>query len=138
MAITLTRETVIPVVVSGDQHVWPLQVTAVSDTEDLPSEIFVYHSNMDDDQINNLDIFECVASVEQLDEIDTAPIEADPDVDPPVLAVPYYRSDTLMFGCRSAQEAAELWAKIQEDVADLHNNFLYYAQLQTEDTVVIE
>ena len=135
MAITLTRATVAPVLITGRQHVWPLQVTAVSDTEGLPSEIFVYHANMDDDQINDLDIFECVASVEQLDEIDTVPIEADPETG--TLAVPYYRSDTLLFGCRSPQEAEELWEKVREDVSDLYYNFLSYSTLQTEDVVTI-
>ena len=132
MAITLTKATAAPELISGRQHVWPLQVVAVSDTTDLPSEIFVYHASMDDDQLNDMDIFECVASVEQLDELGTTPVEADPGNG--VEAVPYYRSDTLLFGCRSATELEELWEKIKEDVVDLHLNFMYYQDLQTEET----
>lgn len=144
MAITLTRSKVTPEVVSGAQHVWPLRVTAVSSLSGLPSEIFVYHANMDSDQINDLDIFECVASVPQLDEIGTAAVPANPDADPPTDAIPYYRSATLEFGCRSAREAWELWMKIQEDVQDLVDNFRCWTMLDNpqepsfeSETVVI-
>jgi hypothetical protein len=51
--------------------------------------------------------------------------------------VPYYRSDTLNFACRSAEEAETLWVNIQEDTTDLVNSFLAFNNLQNVETVTV-
>ncbi len=133
MSLSLVREALsIEEPVPG-QHVWPLKVTATSTTDGLPSEIFVYHSALDDDPLFG-DLFECVASVHQLDEIGTEPVEDNGDG----TSIPYYRSDELQFNCRSAAEAEDLWIKVQADVLDLVNNFNARDSLVEEETVEFE
>jgi len=132
MSLTLTRQSVTDQAAVGNQHVWPLGVTAVSTTDGLASEIFVYHAAMGDDPVNSLDLFECVASLPQMYEIGLSPILHEGEY-----SVPYYRSSIATFACRSAEDADSLWVKIQDDATDLHNNFNYFESLSTEETVVI-
>ena len=129
MSIELTREEVTPGIVGG-RHVWPLKVTAASTTAGLSSEIFVYHADAGGDLLNG-DIFECVASVSQMDDIGlTADFISDP-------AVPYYRSTILEFNCRSEHELERLWDKILQDVQALHNNFKSWENVSSGITVEI-
>jgi len=129
MSITLTRAAVSEETLGG-RHVWPLKVTAVSDTSGLPSDIFVYHADAGGDLLNG-DMFECVASVSQLDDLGTEPdFISDP-------VVPYYRGDFLEFNCRSARDLELLWSKIQEEVQSLHNNFTSWERIQDATTVEI-
>lgn len=134
MSIELTRSSVIPVedeVLS--QHVWPLSVTAVSNQNGLSSKIFVYHAEDGDDPFMG-DIFECVASVQQMTEIP----EDQPGIGEDGNNIPYFRKDTLLFHCRSASQADDLWVKIQADVKDLLQNYLALTSgLQTTETVTI-
>ena len=100
------------------QHVWPLVVTAVSSEAGLASEIFVYHAEMGDDPYEG-DVFECVSSIQQMTEIPTdAPAEGEDGNN-----IPYYRKNVLTFHCRSAEEAEDLWGKVQADVTDLLQNY---------------
>lgn len=131
MSLTLTRSTVASEEPVPGQHTWPLEVTAVSTTEDFPSEIFVYHAAMDDDPLVG-DVFECVASLNQLGEIGLTPVNTEDET------IPYYRSDTLTFSCRSAQEAEDLWIKIQADALDLLNNFKAINNLVEVETIAFE
>jgi hypothetical protein len=130
MSLVLTRQSVSAPV--GTQHTWPLVITAVSTVDGLDSEIFVYHAALDDDPVNDLDLFECVASLPQMDEIGLVPV-----LEEGAYVVPYYRSDTLSFACRSAAEAEELWVKIKADAKDLYNNFQYFVDLSVEDTYTL-
>ena len=129
MSLTLTRSAVAETEPVPGQHSWPLEVTAVSTTVNFPSEIFVYHASMGDDPLVG-DLFECVASLNQLYEIGLTPVDTEEET------IPYYRSDTLTFSCRSAQEAEDLWIKIQADSLDLLNNFKAINNLTEVETVV--
>ena len=105
--------------------VWPLSITAKSAIAGLDSEIFVYHAALNDDPYEG-DIFECVASVQQMTELpkDAACIEG-------TLVVPYYRSKTMSHNAESLAAALELWEEIKEDVNDLVNN--WQALVRVED-----
>lgn len=131
MSLSLTRSTVVSTEPLPGQHTWPLEVTAVSTTPNLPSEIFVYHSSMGDDPLVG-DLFECVASLNQLDEIGLTPVDTELET------IPYYRSAALTFSCRSAQEAEDLWMKVQADALDLLNNFKAINNLTEVETVAFE
>jgi hypothetical protein len=134
MAVQLTRNSVILVEDTvHSRHVWPLQVTAVSQEEGLSSKMFVYHAEMQDDPYQG-DVFECVASVQQMTELP----EDEPGTGQDGNMIPYYRTDTLLFHCRSTEEAEDLWEKVQADVKDLLQNFMALTSgLQTQETVTI-
>lgn len=115
------------------QHVWPLGITAtlIAGATMSDAKIFVYHASMGDDAYTG-DVFECVASLQQYYDLpaDAAVMEGD-------LAVPYYRRANLVFYCRSATDATELWEAIQADVADLTANFEAVAALRTVTSVEV-
>jgi len=133
MSIVLTVDSVISVEDEvTNQHVWPLVITAVSSQSGLSSKIFVYHAEWGDDPYQG-DVFECVASVQQMTEIpEDAPGGGEGDNQ-----TPYYRSDVLSFHCRSADEASDLLKKVQADVKDLLQNHiaLTSGNLQTSQTI---
>ena len=122
--ITLKRESLITYE-QANQHVWPLKATATA--VGIEPEIFVYHAAVAGSP-ETTDVFECIASVSQMQEIPKAKPSAD---------TPYYRTASLLFVCRSAAEADELWANILEDVQELVQNTGALAALQDEETVVI-
>lgn len=139
-AITLTREGLetegIP---NGSQHTWPLKVTAVSTVTGIPSEIFVYHQGASSStQLPNDphpgDLCEAIASVHQLSELPAA----EPPAPGNMSRVPFYRSATAFFQCHSLVEADQVWAIIQEDVADLIANMEASQNLATAEVVAIE
>jgi hypothetical protein len=134
MSIQLTRDSVIAVADAVlSRHVWPLQVTAVSATDGLSSKIFVYHAENGDDPYQG-DVFECIASLQQMTEIP----EDEPSMGEDGNAIPYFRKDSLLFHCRSASEADDLWVKIQADTKDLLQNYLALTGgLTTQETVTI-
>ena len=115
----------------SNQHVWPLKVVATVVDASMPSaKIFVYHASAGDDAYEG-DLFECVASLQQYYDVpENTPVMEDGDY-----IVPYYRSDTLNFACRSAEEAERLWLAVQEDTTDLVNSFLAFNNLQNVETV---
>lgn len=133
MAVDLTRDSLTSIVVPNSvRHVWPIRVTAVSDEPGLSSKIFVYHAEMGDDPYQG-DVFECVASVQQMTEIpeDSAGVGEDGNL------VPYYRKEVLTFHCRTAEEAESLWGKVKADVRDLLLNHRALQELLTSETVTI-
>lgn len=131
--ITLTRTGLEGNEFNG-QHVWPLNITATLPAGSvLPSaKLFVYHASMSDD-IYEGDLFECVASVQQMNDIP----DDTPAVEDGEYTVPYYRSNMLNFHCRSPEEVDILWEDIQEDVTDLVNNYTSAATLSNIEVVTI-
>lgn len=117
----------------NNQHVWTLKVVATSNEPDLSAKIFVYHANMDDDAYEG-DIFECVASVQQMLDLpeDAATTEDGEYV------VPYYRSDVMLIDLRHPDYADDLWEDIQADVTDLVNNWRAAQSLSSIETVTID
>jgi hypothetical protein len=79
------------------------------------------------------DVFECVASIQQMSEI---PEDA-PGVGEGGNLVPYYRKDVLTFYCRNSEQADSLWEKVQADVRDLLRNHRAMQNLLTSETVTI-
>lgn len=114
--ITLTKHTVIDVLLEG-QHVWPLRIVATSSDADVSPKIFVFHAATSTDMYDG-DVFEAVASVQQLQEIpeDSAGFDVNGEM------CPYFRVDSLTFYARSAVEADDLWHEIVSDVDDLVRN----------------
>jgi hypothetical protein len=121
MSLVLTRGSVPAGSVPNNAHLFPIRIVAASGTEGVPSEIFVYHrpplSAPDD---SSADIFEAVASASQVEELGLEPVEADEENE--VESVPFYRSDTCLFYCRTPAEAQDLWERIKEDAEDLVEN----------------
>lgn len=131
MSITLQRESVSPSQAPPRQHTWPLRIIATSNLAGLSSKIFVFHAALSDDLIKG-DVFEAVASVSQLMELpEDTPITGGDVI------VPFYRLDRLEWFCHSAEEAEDLWNKIQEDVQDLVNNFRSKENLESSEVIVI-
>jgi len=127
--VKLTRNT-ISSSEAANRHVWPMKVTAVSSIADLESEIFVYHYAGDADAYD-CDVFECVASVSQMYEIPKSkPVQIDE-----IEGVPYYRKSEMFLVFRNPEEADSTWAKIQEDVQDLIDNFRSLKNLDTTEEV---
>lgn len=143
MPLTITRQAVVEFnsateTVTALQHTWPLKVTAtVTPAGSFPAEIFVYHAanlkgNTDQDE------FVAVASVQQLDELPTSSPYSPDVISPNNMAIPFYRRNELLFHCRSASEAEELWNKIKADVDDLVTNYLATTALLTTEQVQFE
>lgn len=129
MSYTLTRQSVAAIHYDDcNRHVWPLLVTATS-SNTLSAKIFVYHAQKLQGT-DTSDVFECVASVQQLRDL---PADQ-PVANPPT---PYYRKSSLEVHCRSPQEAEELWVEIQKDVQDLLNNEASRAHLAASETVIL-
>ncbi len=114
--ITLTKHTVTNVLLEG-QHVWPLRIIASSNDAAVSAKIFVFHAAVPNDTYSG-DIFEAVASVQQLNELpeDSAGLDVNGEM------CPYFRVDSLTFYARSAAEADDLWNEIISDVDDLTRN----------------
>lgn len=124
---------------AGEQHTWPLKVTAVSAEDGLTSAIFVWHVNAADyvdDGLNPYigDRCECVASVHQLS---TLP-ENDPEDPEARYQGPFYRSDVGLWHCLSLAQADELKTKLQADVLDLLENFRAAQNLAADESIDIE
>lgn len=101
-----------PVATAEQPHIWPLRVVAVSSGGD--SAIFVYRVGSDPTD----HVFECVASVAQMDELPkagAAKIEEN-------LQIPYFRQSEVVFNCRSTAERVEIWKKLQYHVQLLVDN----------------
>lgn len=132
MFIRLTKEGLNVQEILG-QHVWPLKVTATVIDQSMPSAaIFVYHAAMDDDAYVG-DVFECVASLQQYNDLpENAAAVEDGDY-----VVPYFRSNTINFHCRSALEAEELWADIVVDVRSLIDNYVAFTTNTTTEIIEI-
>ncbi len=97
-----------------DQHVWPLKVTAVG-VDGAPSAIFVYSQAKPGDPDG--DLFQCVASTSQLDELSQAPVLVDGETQ-----TPFYLKSNAEFACRSLADADRIWYVIQQDTLALLQN----------------
>lgn len=109
---TITQETF------TNRHVWPLKVAVVSLTQELTNNIFVFHAALQDDLYCG-DVFECVASVQQLTDLPENKAAYDDNGQ----LVPYYRTNSLIFNARTPAEAEELWEAIKDDTEDLARNW---------------
>lgn len=140
MAFSFTRQS-IPAGIVG-QQTWPLKITVTStEGHPCPAEVFVFHKGQAGVGAYAGDVFECVASVAQLNEIGTDPETLTPPVDSPAVddgnTVPYYRAGALTFDCRSPEEADDLWLAIKGDIEDLVRNILAKNTFTTEETVTL-
>jgi hypothetical protein len=107
-------------------HSWPLKVVCVSpDVTALPSEIFVMHYRPENP---TGDIFECVASSPQMEEIGTTP-----DLNPETYT-PYYRVDNISLLFRSEQERELKQEQIKHHINLLITNATYDANLVEVET----
>jgi hypothetical protein len=98
-----------------NQHVWPLKVVALG-VEGAPSEVFVFSRAKVGDPLG--DVFQCVTSVPQLDELPTSA----PTIVDETVQIPFYRQSEASFNCRTAEEADTVWQTIQDDVYSLLRN----------------
>jgi hypothetical protein len=139
MSITLTRRSISPEhFVAGEQHTWPIEIVAVSNDAAIPSEIFVYHVGAADVVTSQDpypgDLFECVASVHQLN---TIPVN-DPETPGVDSQNPFYRTAKLFFHCLTLKDADKLWTNVQADVKDLIENFEAAQNLMDDEAVTVE
>jgi hypothetical protein len=118
---------------SANQQTWPLRITCSAPPTGLDASIFVYHAVSLATSAPQ-DAFECIASVEQMREL---PLN-NPTTGSDGQAVPYYRLAVLTVNCRSAQEADELWGKVQEDANELLVNFAAMLDLVASETVTVD
>jgi len=113
----------------GQQHVWPIKIVAEG-LNGAPSAIFVYAKAKEGDKQG--DVFQCMASVSQLEEIGTE----GPLVVSSTLQTPYYRTNTASFVTRTADEADQVWQSLVEDAQNLALNL--DAKSDLEVVAVIE
>jgi hypothetical protein len=111
--ITITRHDTAAPTANPQNH--PFRVVALG-TEGAPSAVFVYARAKPGDPLG--DVFQCVASLAQIDEL---PLQAPTLVDG-VTQIPYYRTTEASFNFRTAEEAATAWGIIQTDVQSLLRN----------------
>jgi len=126
--LTLTREST-TYADTDSQHNWPLRVTATA-TDSFPPEIFVYHAGMPGQPAQ--DVFECVASVQQLYELPTARPAEDDDA-----SIPYYRLAVVEIWCRNAAQAQSVWEELQEEAAMLVENWMAADEMSETDTFTV-
>ena len=115
------------------KQVWPLKIVAEG-IDGADPYIFVYHIGRQPLDPVQGDIFECVATPNQILEIPVgAPgIPADSEIQ-----IPYYRRDVLEFSCHSATEAEYIWLRVQTEVLMLLKNLHASLDLQGSEAVVI-
>jgi len=121
--IRLTRYAAKPMQ-QGQQHVWPVKIVAEG-LNGAPSDIFVYAKAKDGDKQG--DVFQCMASVPQLEEIATT----GPLVISATIQTPYYRTNTALFVTRTVEEADEVWNSLLEDAQNLALNLDAVANLES-------
>jgi hypothetical protein len=143
MGLRLTRQAVVEFASATEfpvalQHTWPLRVTAtVTPAGEFPPEIFVYHAANLNGKTEQ-DEFVAVASVQQLDELPVGNAYSPDILSSNNLSIPFYRKNEVLFHCRSAAEAEELWEKIKADAEDLVANYLATTALLNSDQVEFE
>ena len=126
MSLTITRKSLQGAMIQG-QHTWPLELTAVSTEGSMPAEIFVYHRGQDGQAAYAGDTFENVASVHDMAEYGLQPTLLESGK-----IVPFFRTNHLIFHCRTPVEADELYIDIMEDVRDLIRNTEALTHMTTE------
>jgi hypothetical protein len=131
--IALTREALDPEEINPD-HVWYLKVTAESSEEGLTSKIFVYHAYSDDFSGSYPgDIFTCVASIKQMQDIP----EDEPSDDPEDLN-PFYRLAVFEAFFTNPEELEDAWNIIVQDTTALVRSHRLAAELEDSLTVNID
>jgi hypothetical protein len=125
--IRLKRYTAKPLT-QGQQHVWPMRITAEG-LNGAPSAVFVYAKAKDGDPQG--DVFQCMASVPQLEEVSTLGPVSVTDT----LQTPFYRTAEALFTTRSAEEADEVWQSLLEDAQNLAINLDAKADLDLTETI---
>lgn len=111
---------------------WPLRVTAVSETEGLDSNIFVYHAQ----SISNPtpgDMCEAVASIVQMNEL---PVGAPSEIDGQ--PIPFYRKDTAEFHFHNSDALDDAIEIIKADTAALLRAFRAFELMQEQQVVTID
>ena len=98
------------------RQAWPIAILA--EGTNIDDNIFVYHVGRPDDPIPG-DRFECVASPNQMFEI---PKNQGVSLTTQT-QIPYYRVNVLEYIARSAEEAEDIWTKVQDEVFWLVKNF---------------
>ncbi len=127
---TVTRKASQPP--SGDRSAWRLELTvAALQPTVLPAEIFVYHRVRNYGGHPSYDIFECVASLQQIGEIGLTPITTGAN------PVPYYRRATLTLDFRHADELELHYSRIVSDIEHLAANAAAAATLVTQAVTTI-
>ena len=125
--IRLTRYTAKPFT-QGEQHAWPIRIVAEG-TGGAPSAIFVYAKAKPGDTQG--DVFQCMASVPQLEEIGTeGPLEVSD-----TLQTPFYRTAEARFVARTLEEADGVWQSLLEDARNLAINLDAREVLDVVETI---
>lgn len=131
MSFTVTRKSLKGATFQG-QHSWPLEATVVSTGGSPPPEIFVYKTGQDGQAAYAGDVFENIASVHDMAEYGLQPTHMENGK-----FVPFYRRSDLIFHCRDANEADNLWTDILEDIKALLKNQAALASLGVEEVVIL-
>lgn len=124
--ITITREAVTIADEDAVTHAWPLRVTATT-TDSFPAEVFVYHAGMPGQP--EQDVFECVASLQQLAEL---PLER--PAEGADALIPYYRVSVMEVWCRDALQAQTVWEELKEEIDLLYENWMSAQDLSEIDS----
>lgn len=129
--LTLTKEALSPEEINPE-GAWFLRVTCTSDEQGLNSKIFVYKAATPGTFYNTGDVFETVASIQQMQDI--------PE-DEPTFAedytVPYYRLAVFEAYFTHPDFLNEAWSIIQEDAQLLLAQFRTAESLVDSETVTI-
>lgn len=114
---------------------WPIKVTAVSEIEDLDSNIFVYHAADPDDPIQG-DTFSNVASLQDMESLPVgAPTSVDGDNTEDY--VPYYRTDSVELNCHNLVDMNRIWTIIKRDTSSLVREYKFSIELKADETYEI-
>lgn len=124
--ITLTKQATTPSD-SDTTTVWAMTVTAEVTDSDLPPEIFVYHCGVVGDAES--DVFECVASPIQIEQLPDARPTGDA-----LLIQPYYRLATATIFCANAQQAADVWEELKLEADILAEEWARAVDLSETET----
>ena len=122
----LARESVTEVSAIPNQQNWPIRITATMTAGGGAANVFVFQTAAA--PVADRDFFSCVAGAPQMTEL---PVGAGAP------GVPYYRANTLLVHCRSAEHADEFWRKIQRAAQDLADNLALVGALAISETVTI-
>lgn len=109
-----------------------ISVTATADEPGLDDAIFVYRTISDTNPMPG-DIFQCVASYSQVQEL---PIDTPETVDG--VLIPDYRVATAKFVTTDPSDFEEIWAIIQSDTALLINQARFAASEGTTENVNVD
>ena len=126
--LNITRSSTTPTSFRG-KHAYQMEVTSVSTIVNLGSKILVKHFGAG---IDGSDIFSCVASLPQMQELpEDAPGAEGSD------GYPFYLVDSVTFVGYTLEELDTLWDKIVEDAQDLIDNFRLQGDYESAFTATL-